>query len=556
MGACGDLLFGIRIYWKAAFSVIWPIVLLPVIITDYSEHKRCLYVILLMAGYWITEAIHIAITSLIPILLFPIFNLMNTDDVCKSYMKDANMMFITGLILAIAVEYSHLHERIALVAIDVVGVSPKLLHLGIMWITAFISLWISNTAATAIMLPIITSILLELEGQGIGTIYVREAEPYVSQVQMEDTRRPTKSTMCYYISAAYAASIGGMGTLIGTGTNLTFKGIVEATFKDGDGIDFGYFMLITVPMVIVLMIFATLLLQLWFLGLLRPNSNDAQSIAIGPEGVAISKQVISDRRTQLGPMTFHEIGVLSCFILAIILWITREPQAFPGWAQQLTDLKVMDSSVGAAIVLLLFCIPAKPNFFNVFSEDEAKRPKEPSTGLITWKFIYRKMPWGLIFLIGSGFAIADAAKSSKMNDYIVHNMGNLDGFPPYTLMVLGCIVAGLLTQLTSNVAIANITLPIMAELSRKTKIHPLYLMYPVCLSCSFAYILPVATPPNAIAAAACNMRTVQMALIGSLLLIVSWLVLFCTTPFLAGLVWDFDSFPDWANKADNETFGR
>lgn len=552
MGFGKDLLFAIRIYWRAAFSVIWPVVLLPILITDYSEHKRCLYVVLLMAGYWITEAIHMAITSLIPILLFPIFNLMHTDDVCKSYMKDANIMFITGLMLAIAVEYSRLHERIALVAIDLIGASPRKLHLGMMWITAFISLWISNTAATAIMIPIVASVLLELQEQGIGTIYEPTDPPYVSQIQMEDTRKPTRSTMCYYISAAYASSIGGMGTLIGTGTNLTFKGIVETTFKEGPGIDFGYFMLITIPVVIIILIFATLILQLWYLGLFRPKSKDAQNISIGPEGIALSEQVIHERRLQLGPMTFHEIAVLTCFILAILLWVTRDPQTFPGWAERLTDLKVQDGAVGALIVLLLFCIPAQPNFINVFSEDDAKRPTQPSTGLVTWKFIYRKMPWGLVFLIGSGFAIADAAKASKMNDYIVRKMGDMGGIDHYALMVIGCIAAGLLTQLTSNVAIANITLPIMAEMAKKNKIHPLNLMYPVCLSCSFAYMLPVATPPNAIAAAPCNMSTFQMVIIGSFMLIMSWLVLFATAPFLAGLVWDFHNFPDWA-KASNET---
>ncbi|XP_044758612.1 protein I'm not dead yet-like [Coccinella septempunctata] len=554
MGFGRDLLFAIRIYWRAAFSIIWPIVLLPIIIIDYSEHKRCLYVVLLMTGYWITEAIHMAVTSLIPILLFPIFSLMHTDDVCKSYMKDANVMFITGMILAISVEYSRLHERLALAAIDVIGVSPRKLHLGIMWITAFISLWISNTAATAIMIPIVATILMQLEEQGIGTIYEPTEEPYVSQVQMEDTRKPTRSTMCYNISAAYAASIGGMGTLIGTGTNLTFKGIFETMFKDGPGVDFGYFMLITIPIVIVLLVFATLILQLWFLGLLRPKSKDAQSISIGPDGIAISKQVISERRKQLGPMTFHEIAVLTCFILAICLWITRDPQIFPGWAEQLTELKVQDGAVGAVVVLLLFCIPAQPNFLYAFSEDEEKRPKGPSTGLVTWKFIYRRMPWGLIFLIGSGFAIADAAKSSKMNDYIVYNMGDLAGLNHYTIMVIGCFAAGLLTQVTSNVAIANITLPIMAEMSRKFQIHPLHVMYPVCLACSFAYTLPVSTPPNAIAAASCNMRTYQMMIIGVFLLIMSWLVLFATAPFLAGLVWDFHSFPDWAQQKDNETY--
>ncbi|KAL3276677.1 hypothetical protein HHI36_012047 [Cryptolaemus montrouzieri] len=554
MGVWKDFLFASKIYWRAVFTIVWPLILLPILIIDYSVHKRCLFVVLLMAGYWITEAVHIAVTSLFPIVLFPIFNLMDTDAVCKSYMKEANMMFIAGLIMAIAVEYSHLHERLALLMIKIVGCSPKKLHIGMVAITAFISLWISNTAAVAIMIPIITSILTSLEAQGIGTMFEPMEEPYVSQVQLDDMRKPTRATMCYYISAAYSASIGGMGTLIGTGTNLAFKGLVETTFSEGPGIDFGRFMLITIPVALLILIVSTLILQIWYLGLFRPKSKDAQSINVGEEGTTIAKGVISDKLKELGPMTFHEIAVLLCFILAVCLWIFREPQSFPGWPEMITDLKVKDGTIGMIVVLIMFCIPAKPNFIHVFGEDEEKKPKEASTGLVTWRFIHKKLPWGLIFLIGSGFAIADAARASNMNDYIISLLGNTQKLHPYLIMMMGCIVASILTQLTSNVAIANITLPIMAQLSKNIKIHPLYFMYPTSLACSFAYMLPVSTPPNAIAATPCNMRTIQMVIVGSFILIISWLILFATAPFLAGLVWDFNKFPEWAKKADNATF--
>ncbi|KAK9887061.1 hypothetical protein WA026_019996 [Henosepilachna vigintioctopunctata] len=543
-----SLLLGIKIYWKAIFSIVWPIILLPLLLVDDSIPKRCLYVVLLMAGFWITETIHHTIVSIFPIVLFPLLNIMSTEEACRSYMADATMMFVSGLILAIAVEYCHLHERIALIVMNAIGCSPRRLHLGMVIITSFISLWITNTATTAIMVPIVSSILKELEYNGILSLYkTRSVEN--PEEEKEDTRIPTKATLCYFVTAAYASSIGGMGTIIGTGTNLAFKGLYETTFKDAPEIDFGYFMLSTVPFVVILQCFLTITLQIWYLGLFRPNSADAKNINIGKEGERVAKSVIEYKLSQLGPMSFHEKGVLVCFVLAIILWVTRAPQAFPGWAELVTDTKVKDSTVAILVIMLMFSIPEKPEFIYIFSEDDEKMPKGPSAGLLTWKIIQQKMPWGLVFLIGSGFALSNAASTSKMNDYVVSYLGKLENFPPFVVLVVSCVMIGLITQFTSNVAIANITLPIMAQLARNLKIHPLYLMYPACLTCSFAFMLPVSTPPNAIASAPCNMPTLQMIIIGFITLIISLLTLFAVVPFIGGLVWNYGTFPAWADNS-------
>lgn len=203
--------------------LIWPLILLPIILYDNVPAMRCLFCVCLMAGYWITECMPISATALIPVVFFPTMGILNSDKTSMCYMKETNVMFIGGLLIAIAVEYCQLHRRIALTVISIVGCSPKRLNLGMTVCTMFISMWISNTAATAMMLPIVEAMLVELESQKIVKMY--EEEVVVTDPDFDVTTvTPTRNTICNYLTIAYSASIGGVGTMVGTGTNLTFKG--------------------------------------------------------------------------------------------------------------------------------------------------------------------------------------------------------------------------------------------------------------------------------------------------------------------------------------------
>lgn len=533
--------------------MLYPLALLPVFIFDNVAALRCLYVVLLMAGYWVFEALPLPVTSLIPMVLFPLMGVLDSDKVSLCYLKETNMMFVGGLVIAIAVEHCNLHRRAALHVIKWVGCSPRKLNLGLVTVTMLVSMWISNTAATAMMIPIIEATLTELEEQGIGEMF---ENPFLDGAQEEkrndnsedQPKRPTKQTMCYFMSTAYAACIGGNGCVIGSGTNLTFKGIYESRFDEGPGVEFAKWLFLNVPMMLIMMYGSVVWLQFWYMGLFRPNSPDAKKIKVGAQGEQVARKLISRKLSEMGPMSFHEKAVGALFLFSVVLWFFRKPQFIVGWAELITQHNVKDATAALIVVILLFIIPSSPNFIYIFSKDKSRRPTTPSPALITWKVVHQKLPWGLIFLLGGGFALAEASKVSGMSQLIADHLHGFAELPRFWVMVISCLFATLLTQFSSNVAVANVVLPVLAEMSLVAKVHPMYLMMPAALSCSFSYCLPVSTPPMAIAAAPCNMRSTEMTKAGLGVIFISLITLFAVFPLLGNIIWDLDSFPEWAKK--------
>ncbi|XP_012224853.1 protein I'm not dead yet-like [Linepithema humile] len=540
------LLRFLAIYWRSFVVVLWPLILTPILLVESEKYiaMKCLYIVALMALFWVTEVLPLPVTGMIPVVLYPLMDIMSTNDTCLCYMNDTTMMFLGSLVIAVVIENSGLHMRIALLIIKTIGCSHRRLTFGLFFVTMFISMWISNTAATAMMIPIMETVLVELEAQGLGQMFTQSEEAI--EEDGETSKRPTHSTMVYYLVAAYASSLGGIGTIVGSGTNLTLKGFLEKRFPTSPGINFASWMLYSVPPMLLMGILTWLWLQIMYMGLFRPKSKDARAIDIGQQGERVAAAVIEKKYKELGPISWHEFSVGVLFILVVLLWFFRSPGFMNGWAFYITNLPVKDSTAAIFVTILFFIIPSKLDFRNAFNKDARKRPTKPSPGLITWKIINEKMHWSLIFVLGGGFAISAGSTTSGLSQMLGKSLIGLEKINVVAILLIVCLFAENVTELTANVAVANIILPVLAEMCVAIKIHPLYLMLPAALCCSFSFHLPVGTPPNAIASAAGHIRTKDFVIAGIGPSIITLLVTAIAFPTWGTYVFNLFEFPRWA----------
>ncbi|XP_030392829.1 solute carrier family 13 member 5 isoform X1 [Gopherus evgoodei] len=561
-----------------------PLLLLALPLLVPTKEAKCGYVIILMAVYWCTEVIPLAITALLPAILFPMFGILESKKVCMQYLKDTNMLFVGGLVVAVAVEHWNLHKRIALRVLLIVGVKPPLLMLGFMGVTAFLSMWISNTATTAMMVPIVQAVLDQMNsteqdltitdqpnGQVNSAIELEEKNSMsLTSVQVigngdvpDEHKAPGDREVKKCISkgmtlcVCYAASIGGTATLTGTGPNLVLKGQMNQLFpENGDILNFASWFGFAFPNMILMLTLSWFWLQFSFMGFNLRKMWGCGMERTDKEKAALN--VLKSEFRKLGSISFAEFNVLMLFILLILLWFSRDPGFIPGWATFLFNKDeeyVTDASVALFVALLLFVVPAtKPKFNccsrNSFSPEQNREAMEEPffpAPLLDWKVVQRKMPWNIVLLLGGGFALANGSDASGLSKWLGDQMTPLHTVPPWAIAVILSLVIAVFTECTSNVATATLFLPVFASLSQSIEVNPLYIMIPCTLSASFAFMLPVATPPNAIVFSYGHLQVLDMAKSGIVMNIIGVL---CTT--LAINTWgrpmfSLDTFPSWAN---------
>jgi len=541
MGGLGNILP----FWKSITTLLAPVLLCPLVFYVGTQEAKCGFVILVMAVFWVTDAVPLPVTALLPVILLPLFGIMTTDQVCITYLKESNMMFIGSLIVAISVEKCLLHQRIALKALLTIGTSPRMLMLGLMLPTMFLSMWISNTATTSMMVPIVEAIVSELDEE----IATQAEDSQKTGIKRQKDKQRIRVML--FLAVAYAANNGGVGTLTGTGPNLVFKGMIGTLFGSETPVNFASWMLFAMPTVIINLLLCWLWLQVYFIGL--PCSKSA--VDFGKTGAI--KSLLEKKYQDLGPMTFQQMAVLGHFIILVLLWFFREPRFMPGWGdlflEETTDLCgnikhtqiVDDATSSMLIVFLLFIFPSELIFWPFTSWKDSRS----SPSLLDWPYVQKRFPWGVAILFGGGFALAAASKKSGLSDWVGTELKVLDSLPDWAMVVVICVLVGIITEITSNVATANILLPVLAEVGHATGTNPLYLMIPATVTCSYAFMLPVATPPNAIAHEASGMKTSQMMGVGLVMNIV------CITINMVAIntygVWMFglDQYPEWANAS-------
>jgi sodium-dependent dicarboxylate transporter 2/3/5 len=438
-----------------------------------AQAQRAAAVAGLMAVWWITETVDIAVTAFLPIPLFPLLGVQSAREVAGYYADHIVFLYLGGFLIALAMERWNLHRRVALNVIKRVGSRPSRLVLGFIIATTFLSMWISNTATTMMMLPIATAVVNQLADLAVID---GESGPAVTE------RARVSFGVILLLAVAYSASVGGIGTIIGSPTNVAFLGFVSETFPQYPAITFVEWSLVCVPIVV-------LFTPLMWLYLCR----FAADIPLSRIHFGGDVDVIESERRKLGGMRFEERAVLAISVLTAVLWILRSPFevggfTLPGWSSLFENPgSVQDSTVAVAMAVALFVLPAK-------ALDSNGNPQR----LMDWGTAVRGVPWGIVFLFGGGFALAGAIADTGLATWIGSQMTILKGAPIWILIPLSCLLSALLTETTSNIATVLMLSPVIAATAVEIGVHPYLLLFPAAIMASFAFMLPVATPPNAI----------------------------------------------------------
>ena len=408
--------------------------------------------------------------------------------------------------IALAMEKWDFHKRLSLWIISAIGTQPQRLVLGFMTATAFLSMWISNTASTMMMFPVAMAVVrkIALDASLDG---VRNAE---SQNQIEQGLG-----LVLMLGLAYSASIGGVGTLIGTAPNIVFAGFYKNLFPDNPEISFFQWMVMAIP---VVMVFIPIL-WMYLCRFVSPISLNNIS--------ASSHEIIQRELDDLGPINRAEKNVAVVFCCTAFLWIFRQPISLgefmlPGWSGLFAHPEFLhDSTVAMAMGILLMILPVdglkgrdlngKREFF-----------------VLDWKTVQEKIPWGILLLFGGGFALAGGFGATGVDTWIGGKLTGIAGWPLWCVVLSICLAITFLTELTSNTATTTMILPILGVSAVAANIHPLFFMVPATLAASFAFMLPVATAPNTIVFSTGRFTTALMAREGSVLNLIGVLVISVT----------------------------
>jgi sodium-dependent dicarboxylate transporter 2/3/5 len=466
-------------------------------------------VALLMATWWVTDAIPLFATALLPIFLYPLLGILGGRATAPIYFNSTIVLFIGGFMIALTMEKWNLHRRIALNIIHAVGGGPARIVLGFMIAAAFLSMWISNTATAVMMVPIGLAIVLKIE----DAFGFERSHPF---------------TVSLMLGIAYGSSVGGLTTLVGTPPNLSFVRIFEILFPEAPTIAFGQWLVMAFPIGLVLLVLTWLLLTKVFYRT--------------PDDVTVEHDVIARERHDLGPISFEERGVLFVFVTTAILWVFRVDLnvglfVIPGWSGLLPNPDMIDDgTIAIAMASTLFFIPT--------------RDRSGGDTRLMGPDIIPRLPWDIVLLFGGGFALAAGFQQTGLAELIGNQFELLGSLPTFAMIILVCLAITFLTELTSNLATTEMILPILAAVAVATETHPLILMIPATLSASCAFMMPVATPPNAIVFGSERLAVGEMARIGIVLNLIGAVVI-ATIVFAVGtVVFDIDPavVPDWATS--------
>jgi sodium-dependent dicarboxylate transporter 2/3/5 len=467
------------------------VLLVPVDASFTHNVRLTAFVGLLMALLWLTEAMPMGMTALIPLIAFPLAGVSTMEKTAQPYANSAVFLFMGGFLVATTFERCGLHRRMAFFALRRIGTEPRRIVFAVILVTAFLSMWISNTATTLMMTPIAVAI--------VGGLAAKPGN--------EAANRAAEATL---LGVAYAASLGGIGTPIGTPTNLIFLGAARELFPLEKTVTFAQWMIFGVAYLIVLVPVCWLVVVI---------------TAKVPKGAAVPLEQLGIEKP--GKMSRPEKTALILCATTALLWMFRADinlgaATIPGWSNLFPAARsINDATVAVFMALLAFLLPV----------GSGRR-------LLDWEE-FKKIPWDVLILFGGGFALADALEASGFSKWAGAELSFVGTWQPVLMIVTICLVVTLLSEVASNVATATAMMPIAAALATSIGVHPYFLMIPAVIAASSGFMLPVATAPNTIVYATGLVRVKAMARSGFLLdlaaAVVITALMFTLIPWAVGI---------------------
>ncbi|XP_029896797.1 solute carrier family 13 member 4 isoform X1 [Aquila chrysaetos chrysaetos] len=574
--------------------VLIPLLLLPLPLLYPSSEASCAYVLIVTAVYWVSEAVPLGAAALVPAFLYPLFGVMKSSEVAAEYFKNTTLLLMGVICVAASVEKWNLHKRIALRMVMMAGAKPGMLLLCFMCCTTVLSMWLSNTSTTAMVMPIVEAVLQELvnaeeerevistagstiieENEPIGLsekhgqpslelIFINEdatttdfsslmhsksmngvhmiANPigtmnsksngqHLPQAQIlvlppkpselglstkyrYQTRHDHMVCKCLSLSISYAATIGGLTTIIGTSTSLIFLEHFNNHYPNAEVVNFGTWFLFSFPISLIMLVLTWFWMHWLFLGC---NFRETCSVS---KKKKTKREEMSERRIQ---EEYKKLGNVR-----------------KGYRT--------DATVSVFLGFLLFLIPAKKPCFGKREKGDGEKSTDINTldPIITWKDFQKTMPWEIVVLVGGGYALAAGCKTSGLSTWIGRQMLSLSSLPYWAVTLLACILVSLVTEFVSNPATITIFLPILCSMSETLLINPLYTLIPVTMCISFAVMLPVGNPPNAIVFSYGHCQIKDMVKAGLGVNLIGLAVVMVAINTWGIRLFQLNSFPEWA----------
>ncbi|EMP24023.1 Solute carrier family 13 member 4 [Chelonia mydas] len=559
-----------------------------------GQEASCAYVLIVTAVYWVSEAVPLGAAALVPAFLYPLFGVMKSSEVAAEYFKNTTLLLMGVICVAASVEKWNLHKRIALRMVMMAGAKPGMLLLCFMCCTTILSMWLSNTSTTAMVMPIVEAVLQELvnaeeECEVIGTagntiseerepiglsekhgqasvevIFINEdatttdfsslvhtknmngvhmiANPIgtvnppnkgqnlpqtqilvlppnprdldLSTKYQYQSRHDHMICKCLSLSISYAATIGGLTTIIGTSTSLIFLEYFNNHYPHAEMVNFGTWFLFSFPICLIMLVLTWFWMHWLFLGC---NFKETCSVS---KKKKTKREEMSERRIQ---EEYEKLGD------------TRK-----GYRT--------DATVSVFLGFLMFLIPAKKPCFGKRDKGDSENSRDINSmePIITWKDFQKTMPWEIVVLVGGGYALAAGCKTSGLSTWIGRQMLSLSSLPYWAVTLLACILVSMVTEFVSNPATITIFLPILCSMSETLHINPLYTLIPVTMCISFAVMLPVGNPPNAIVFNYGHCQIKDMVKAGLGVNLIGLVVVMVAINTWGISLFQLDTFPDWA----------